>query len=277
MWLVIFITYLEEESQPWWTCTRRLCVSNYESQSTKTYEYHLLFAGLTERAVDGLGDGPPFTTADAQHLNYSIRVGYQVLLPGMKFNRYGNLTSWSALVVFHNDPNSGALHQTLFQIWRPTGSGRYKLVGFDEITVPADVIEPISTDSHENENLAYYVLNHREEDRTDDQEAHADKEENKPLYFKPGDIVGFLIQSFVQTANGQMYVTYHNQTASDPDHEVMDMFYITTDGSKGPCEINTCSEEIQLVKSVVPNIFFTYGMLQVILIVSISTASTLSR
>ena len=228
----------------------------------------IISAGLTERAVDGLRDGPSFTVTDAEHLPYGRKVGYQVLLPGMKFNCYGNLTSWSALVIVNNS-SSGAIYQTVFQIWRPTGSGRYKLVGYDEIIVQKiDATELIT--SHENINLPYYHMLNAEEDRDDD--VTLSKEENKPLYFKPGDIMGFLIQSFIETTNGQMYVTYHNQTASDPDHEVMDMFYITTNGSKGPCEMNVCSEEIKTLKSVVPNIYFTYGMLQVILVASILTA-----
>ena len=220
--------------------------------------YLVAAAGLvaTERAVEGLGDGPSFTVTDAQHLPYSIRAGYQVLLPGIKFNCYGNLTSWSALVV--GVRYSYALKQIVFQVWRPTGSGWYKLVGFDEILVP---LNSLPKTDHENEYLAYYYILNTAEDRTGDFDLHSNQEENKPLYFKPGDVIGILIQSFITTAHRQMYITYHNQTASDPDHQVMDMFFTVTDGSVAQCEINTCSEEVPVIQSIVPNIFFTYGIL----------------
>ena len=207
--------------------------------------------------MEGLGDSPSFTVNDAQHLPYSIRAGYQVLLPGIKFNCYGNLTSWTALVVANNY-NHGAISEAVFQVWRPAGLGRYKLVGFDEILVP---LNSLPNTNHENENLAYYYILNTAEDRTDDFDLQSNQEENKPLYFKPGDVIGILIQSFLKTANIQMYITYRNQTASDPDHQVMDMFFDVTDGRKAQCEINTCSEEVQVIQSIVPNIFFTYGIL----------------
>ena len=201
--------------------------------------------------MEGLGDGSSFTMEGAQHLPYSVRAGYQILLPGIKFNCYGSLTSWSALAMGTNY-SYGALFQAIFQVWRPDGSGRYKLVGFDEITV-----QPFPGTYHEN--LVYYYLYNTTEDREDD--GYLYNEENKPLYFKPGDVIGVLIQSFVTTANRQMYITYRNRTASDPDHLMMDMFFTVTDGSIAQCEINTCSEEVQVIRSIVPNIFFTYGIL----------------
>ena len=216
-------------------------------------------AALAERDVDGLGNGSRFTVEGAQHLPFGFNVGYQVLLPGMRFNCYGNLTSWSALVVYRNSTSSMALGQVIFQVWRPTGSGKYKLVGFDEILVQPENLQPIPDTTHKNKNLAYHYVLNENEDRTEDGQMNLDKEENSPLFFQPGDIVGVLIQSFT-TTNRQLYITYRNKTESDPDHVVMDMFYNKTGGEQAMCEMNTCSDEIQTVESVVPNIFFTYGM-----------------
>ena len=153
--------------------------------------------------------------------------------------------------------SDSALQQTVFQVWRPAGTGRYKLVGFDEISVS---IQPLPSTNHESTYFVYYYLLNTSEDRTEDLGRNF-REENKPLYFKPGDVIGVLIQSFLKTANRQMYITYHNQTSSDPDHLVMDMFFTSTDGGRAQCEINTCSEEVQVIQSIVPNIFFTYGIL----------------
>lgn len=157
-----------------------------------------------------------------------------------------------------NNSSSGVAFRGVFQVWRPTGSGRYKLVGSDEIIVVG--LNSFHGINHENINLPYYYLLNIAEDRTDHDNLH-NQEENKPLYFKPGDVIGILIQSFLETAYRQMYITYHNQTPSDPDHQVMDMFFNVTDGRKAQCEINTCSEDVQVIRSIVPNIFFTYGIL----------------
>jgi hypothetical protein len=221
---------------------------------TWTYEYDLSIAGLTdtERAVDGLGDGSPFTVEGAQHLPYDLMDSYQALLPGLKFNCYGKLTSWSALVVYRYRPGSGALYQVTFQVWRPNGSGRYRLVGFDKLSSSTS---PINS-THENEELAYYYLSNATEQRDGNQTS----ENNKPLYFKPGDIIGFDILSIFKTASHPMFITYRNQAPDDPDHLVMDLFYNTTARGKAQCEMNTCSDGIEKIESVVPNIFFTYGM-----------------
>jgi hypothetical protein len=205
----------------------------------------------TERAVDGLGDGSPFAVEGAQHLPYGVLDSYQVILPGLKFNCYGEVTSWSALVVYRYIPGSGALYQVTFQVWRPNGSGRYRLVGFDKLFRSS--ISPIRA-THENEELAYYYLSNATEQR----EGNQTSENTKPLYFKPGDIIGFDILSLFKTATHPMFITYRNQAPGDPDHLVMDLFYNTTDGGDAQCEMDTCSDGMEKIESVVPNIFFTY-------------------
>ena len=203
--------------------------------------------------MDGLGDGSRFAVEGAQHLPYGLLNSYQVLLPGLKFNCYGILTSWSALVVYRYLPDSRALYQVTFQVWRPNGSGRYRLVGFDKLLRSS--ILPIHA-THENEELAYYYLSNATEQR----EGNQTSENTKPLYFKPGDIIGFDILSVFKIANHPMFITYRNQAPGDPDHLVMDLFYNTTDGGDAQCEMNTCSDGMEKIESVVPNIFFTYGM-----------------
>ena len=206
--------------------------------------------------MDGRADNSSFTVDGAQNLPYSTKGGYQVLLPGMKFNCYGNLTSWSALTVFNNDGViKNALGQMTFQVWRPTGSGRYKLIGFDNIIVLIEDLLPFPGTEHEDKRLAYhYLLN-----ATEPRDSNSDYEKNKPLYFKPDDIIGLNIRSFRITVNKQLYMTYRSPTASDPDHLVMDMYFNSTDGGNSPCGINTCSDGMEKIESVIPNIFFTYG------------------
>ena len=77
---------------------------------------------------------------------------------------HGTLTSWSAPAVSQNTHTIiGALYQVFFQVWRPTGPGRYKLVGFDQIILQPENTQPIPGTSHEDDRLAYfYILNETE-------------------------------------------------------------------------------------------------------------------
>ena len=149
-------------------------------------------------------------------------------------------------------------HQIIFQVWRPNGTGRYRLAGFDEIIAPNTIVPLPPADVRPmNSDLAYYRIMGAMEDPDED---HNNNEDNKPLYFQPGDILGFYTSSLVGQI--QMYPTYRNWTESDSPDLAMDMIFVRTNGDKtADCEINTCSNVMEKVPSVVPNIFFTYGML----------------
>jgi hypothetical protein len=213
----------------------------------------VIVAGHCEGAVDGLSSGPSFPLEGAQHLPYSPEHGYQVLLPGLKFNCFGNLTSWSGLVAIPNRM-TGALVTAFFQIWRPSGYGRYELVGFDEIFVHEVYDDRVTDVTPNNGDLAYYRMVNATEVR--DEDVEREKQENKPLYFQPNDIVGFFIP-----ATFQLYTTYRNQTENDQEHLVMDMFVTRAKGrTKALCHMNMCSNKTFTIESVIPNIFFTFGM-----------------
>ena len=142
--------------------------------------------------------------------------------------------------------------QLILQVWRPTGIGTYKLAGFDEILV--DNIDSIANAT--DDTLAYYRLSNETEDR--DEDDNRDKEENKPLYFMPGDILGFSTNK-LSTGHRQMYITYQNQTESNSESLSTDLLFTRTDRKKPWCDISICSNETQKVASIIPNIFYTYG------------------
>ena len=202
-------------------------------------------AGVSAECVDGLGSGDSFSLEGADHLPYNRNTGYQVILPGLRFNCNGSITSWSALVVSENFTFSQSNFQVTFQVWRPTGSGRYNLVGYDEIHPHAITLRSNTTPypHPHNKTLVYINLTSSEDKRS--------------LYFQSGDIVGFYISILGITR--PFYVTYRNATASDSEDSVLDMYYIITSREKQLCQMSECSDRTKVIPSVIPNIYFIYG------------------
>ena len=201
--------------------------------------------------ISGLREEPSFTMEDADYLPYNKTTAYQVVLPGFKFNCYGHVTNWSALVVFENTTSS-AVHEIHFQIWRPNGTGRYMLAGFHRIHF---VIQrsPQSNSVATNDGLLFYsIMNKVENEHGGD----------KPLYFQPGDVLGVYIShsSFNQKP---LYMTYHTAAGDIHNDLVMDMLYteISPNGPRPqqPCQTSECSENTKILRSVIPNIYFNYG------------------
>lgn len=204
------------------------------------------------------------TLDGADFLPYDGNTSYQVILPGLQFHCYGVLEEWSALTVYKDFPTSNpVVHLAYFQVWRPNGTGRYVRVGYDQISIPRSVLNlaPITDAVPGNDRLRYFNLSSRVEDRSEDGQTSS-SEDNKPLYFQPGDIVGFFFQPV--GTNRPLYITHRNQTDSE---RVMDMFYkqitpvsptnYVTDDQQ--CQMSECSGDVKIRSSIVPNIHFTYS------------------
>ena len=199
--------------------------------------------------ISGLREEPSFTMEDADYLPFDKLTAYQVILPGFKFNCYGSVTNWSALVVFENT-TSRATHDIHFQILRPNGTGRYTLAGFHRITQVSSQLNSVAT----NDGLVFYNITNKVEIILGG---------DKPLYFQPGDVLGVYI-SHSSPFERPFYMTYHT-AAGDTTHSdlVMDMFYtkISPSGHRSqlPCQTSECSENTVVLRSVIPNIYFNYG------------------
>ena len=198
--------------------------------------------------ISGLREEPSFTMEDADYLPFDKDAAYQIILPGFKFNCYGSVTNWSALVVFENT-TSRATHEIHFQIWRPNGTGRYMLAGFHRIIPPSPQSNSVTT----NDELLFYNITNKVE------RIHGGP---KPLYFQPGDVLGVYIShsSFNQKP---LYMTYYTAGGDLHSDLVMDMFYtkLSPSGQKTelPCLTSECSENTKILRSVIPNIYFNYG------------------
>ena len=198
--------------------------------------------------ISGLREEPSFTMDKADYLPFDKDTAYQVILPGFKFNRYGSVTNWSALVVFENTTSSAA-HEIHFQIWRPNGTGRYMLAGFHRIHFLIQQSNSVAT----NDGLVFYNITNKVEIIFGG---------DKPLYFQPGDVLGVYIghrSPFQQP----FYMTYHRAGGDTHNDLVMDMFYskISPNGLwlSQPCQTSECSKNTIMLRSVIPNIYFNYG------------------
>ena len=129
------------------------------------------------QCVNSLANEDIFPLEGAAHLPYDPTTGYQVLLPDLKFNCHGRVTSWSALAIYKNINYTTSLNYVVnFQVWRPLNSGRrqYELVGANYILAPPYQLKyNVSQDDFLVTNLNKTV------------------EEEWSLYFQPGDIIGF--------------------------------------------------------------------------------------
>ena len=219
---------------------------------------HFCGAGVFgEECVSGCSNYPSFSPEVADSLPYDPLAGYQVILPGFKFHCHGKILQWSALTVYRNNSGNSANHLAYFQVWRPNGTGRYVRVGYDEISVTPTELQPITSARPRDDRLLFFNLSGLVEDRTEDGTNNMDSEENNPLYFQPGDVVGFNIQHL--GIKRPLYMTHHSPTDEDSEQLAMDLFYTTTTGLYQQCQMSKCSEEVSKLSSVIPHIHFTYG------------------
>ena len=215
------------------------------------YSKFVSLAGVNGGGVSGLSDQASFSVEGAEHLPYNIELGYQVILPGLEFHCYGKVIDWSALMVYKYLPTTSLAHGIVFQVWRPNGTGKYVRVGYDSIIV----FRPMPLPNHTaDDGLMYHNLTKATEDI---EGGNPDSQDNQPLYFQPGDVVGFYIDEF--SNNIPLYITYRHSTDNDPPDLVMDMFVTTSTSSLQLCTMNECSQNVSRVKSVIPNIHFTYS------------------
>ena len=201
--------------------------------------------------MSSVGDHAYFPPERAEFLELNAAIGYQIIIPQYRFNCFGKIKDWSVLTVYKITTNYKLKQNVYFQIWRPTGLGRYELVDYDkiEVTSTTNGVSP-------GEGLGFYIIRSAVERRT----VNAEGEENTPLYFQPGYVVGIFVKS--ENKLMPLIVTYRNSTTEDPEKLSVDMFYIKTqqrNNGDQVCQMSDCGEDINRIDSVIPHLFFTYG------------------
>ena len=221
--------------------------------------FHLSSIGGTgSQCVSGLGDHTNFPQNRADFLKPDSSFGYQVIIPQFRFNCFGMIRDWSALTVYpitKYEPSRVAI----FQVWRPTGLGRYALVGYESIFAVRDNLTSSSNGSSPRKGVNFYTICSADE-KYPKNITESKLEGKNPLYFQPGDIVGFYVRNAFTSI--PLIVTHHNSTNEDPKRLIVDMFYIKTLAhyeQHQVCQMSECGKDVNRINSVIPHLFFTYS------------------
>ena len=174
-----------------------------------------------------------------------------VIVPEMKFNCYGNITSWSAFTVVDSTEN---LHSTLtywltFTLWRPRpGNTGYDLVGTNLVSFENLQVDPVDNSTGlAPQRFSYFRF--------------VNKEPTSTISFQPGDVVGWTIERSLvglATVIGPMSVVYRR--AKNQDSRSFDMWNRSSinDTRDTECFFGNC-EEFSTAKSVLPYVTVHYG------------------
>ncbi len=128
-----------------------------------------------------LQDYPLPNPNDARYLPPDQDQGSQVIVPGMRFDCVGSITSWRGHTLVFTFPNFVELlaHTITFQVWRPSeDSQSYKLVGSNELRFFGATLTNNITQIPDRNTTAFLSF-----------EQSIPEEEQ--IYFLPGDVVGW--------------------------------------------------------------------------------------
>ena len=127
-----------------------------------------------------------------------------VIVPEMRFNCYGNVTSWSALTVVDSTANFLSIldYWITFTLWRPNANKGYNLVGISFVSFENLQVDPIDNFSGlAPQRYSYFRFMNREPFGN--------------LSFQPGDVIGWTIERSLEeltTITGPVSVVYRKAT-----------------------------------------------------------------
>lgn len=128
---------------------------------------------------------PAFHDLDYFKLDDSV----QAIIPGLRFDSYGTITSYSGLTVFHAVPSLIQFlnHYISFSIWRPRGQGLYDRIGHHELIFTpgetrAGLLSIDNSTGSVPADLAFFSFSDKEPGMYD---------RIKPFTVEPGDIIGW--------------------------------------------------------------------------------------
>ena len=124
---------------------------------------------------------------DYQSPNTSVFIGYLVIVPQLKFDCHGSITSWHALTNFNTvDAALDVLrHDITFQLWRPS-AGDNRLYSF----VGSNIARFFGNDIRTGRTIL--------EDGTQFSNLTSTPPAQERLQFQPGDVIGWYIHTAVQ-------------------------------------------------------------------------------
>ena len=195
--------------------------------------------------------------------NASVSVGYQVIVPDMRFDCHGYISGWSALTQLssNNVAIDNLNHDITFQLWRPSPSDDrvYTFVGSQNLGFVGARLRAGLT-----------VVNGTQFFRF----TSAAESEDDTLYFQPGDVVGWYIHTLVLSTERSLTIVYRDSSSSSEDTDSslqpVDMYTaVVADTNKAdtppPCELSLCSGQFTRISSVIPYVTVDYGKFIIIM------------
>ena len=164
----------------------------------------------------------------------------------------GYITGWSALTRFASTDIAIQYlkHDITFQLWRSRArsSGVYDFVGSHHLGFIGNTLRSGTTVVGGTQ---YFNFS----------SAQPQSSGQSPLYFRPGDVVGWYIHTLVQSIDIPLTVVY-----KDTPHPVLrsvDMYKTVIDNAisrrQPPCEISLNSDRTTRISSVIPYVNVDYG------------------
>ena len=175
-----------------------------------------------------------------------------VIVPEMRFNCYGYVTSWSALTVVDSTANFLSLldYFITFTLWRPNENIGYDLVGTSLVSFENLQVDPIDNSTGlAPQRYSYFRF--------------VSKPSNAGgnLSFQPGDVIGWTIERSLEeltTITGPVSVIYRKATTQNQGSVDILYFSSSNDTRDTICSIGHC-EELTNASSVLPYINVHYS------------------
>lgn len=182
--------------------------------------------------------------------------GYLVIVPQMSFTCHGYITGWSALTRYASTDIAIQLlrHDITFQLWRPRArsSGVYDFVGSHYLGFIGNTLRRGTTVVGGTQFFNFTA---------------PQSSSQSPLYFQPGDVVGWYIHTLVQSIDIPLTVVYKDTSGSlaDPNLRPVDIYSTVIDNAHSrkqpPCEVSLNSDRTTRISSVIPYVNVDYGKL----------------
>ena len=188
---------------------------------------------------------------DYQLPSRTVSVGYLVIVPQLKFDCHGSITSWHALTYFNTQDAAldVLFHDITFQLWRPSAEDNrlYSFVGSNIAQFAGNDIRAGRT-----------IL----EDGTQFFNLTSTPPAQERLQFQPGDVIGWYIHTAVQATELPLSIVYRHATSDDENAVNMFSTVISdSDFAATPplCDVAVCSINTTFIPSVIPYITVEYG------------------
>ena len=208
----------------------------------------LLGLGHGSGCVTGRSSPAEFQTDGVEYLlPQAPALGYQAIVPGMRFNCHGYVTDWSALFAldtrFASTTSVILTHHMYFQLWRPVVTereSRYERVDDDYIQLSSNAQELTDIERPADLNIGFLRI-----------QARVGETESR-MYFRPGDVVGFFMPNFTSIA--PLGVTFRRATTNNAS---VDMYSYRSNSQL--CEVSECGRNVTVHSPVLPQISVNYG------------------